>query len=111
MARLTLTTLALCLLISIAASAADEPPRLLKRVEPECTALAKQVGAEGAVTLAYTIFEDGLPANIVVVKGMDYDLNHEAAKALAQWRYTPGKRDGKPARFTAATELKFSCSE
>jgi protein TonB len=111
MARLTLAPLALCLLFSIAAAAADEPPRLLKRVEPECTALAKQVGAEGTVTLAYTIFEDGLPANIVVVKGMDYDLNHEAAKALAQWRYTPGKRNGKPARFTAASELKFECSE
>ena len=105
----------LCLVLGIAFPAAgapnDDPPRLLKRVEPECTPLAKQVGAVGTVTLAYTIFEDGLPANIVIVKGMGYGLNEAAAKALAQWRYTPGKRDGKPARFTAATELKFSCSE
>jgi protein TonB len=111
MVRMIILFLVLAFALSVAAAPADDPPRLLKRVEPECTALAKQVGAEGTVTLAYTIFEDGVPANIVVVKGMDYDLNHEAAKALAQWRYTPGKRDGKPARFTAATELKFNCSE
>lgn len=111
MARLLLAVIALCLASPRVTSAADEPPRLLKRVEPECTALAKQVGANGTVTLAYTIFEDGLPANIVVVKGMDYGLNGEAAKALSQWRYTPGKRGGKPARFAAATELKFDCSE
>jgi len=111
MARLILAFLALVLILPATAAAADEPPRLLKRVEPECTPLAKQVGAAGTVTLAYTIFEDGLPANIVVVKGMGYGLNAEAAKALGQWRYTPGKRDGKPARFTAATELQFDCSE
>jgi len=111
MARLSFVVFALALAMPVAAKAADEPPRLLKRVEPECTPLAKQVGAAGTVTLAYTIFEDGLPANIVVAKGMGYGLNERAAKALAQWRYTPGKRDGKPARFTAATELEFSCSE
>lgn len=111
MARSTLLIMALFLALSNTALAEEQPPRLLKRVEPECTALAKQVGASGTVTLAYTIFEDGLPANIVVVKGMGYGLNAEAAKALAQWRYTPGKRDGKPARFAAASELKFECSE
>lgn len=111
MTKLTLALLAMSVAFSVAASAADEQPRLLKRVEPVCTALAKQAAVSGSVILSYTIFEDGQPANIVVAKGMGYGLNDEAAKALAQWRYTEGKRDGKPARFAAATEFKFECTE
>lgn len=46
--------------------------------------------------LSLVIGEDGKPSDVSIVTPVGMGLDDDAATALQQWRFTPGKRDGKP---------------
>ena len=44
--------------------------------------------------LQCVVDREGVPTNIEVVQSLDDDLDQAALKALQQWRFEPGKKDG-----------------
>ncbi len=82
-------------------------PALLHRIEPEYTAEARSKGLEGVTTLYAEVTKDGSVANVKVVKSLDPGLDAKAIDAVKQWRFRPGKRNGKAVAVAATIEVDF----
>ncbi|MDE0620773.1 MAG: energy transducer TonB [Bryobacterales bacterium] len=82
-------------------------PRLLSKIEPEYSEEARKAKYQGVVMLSVEIWEDGLPHNIRVVRSLGLGLDEKAVEAVQQWRFSPGKKDGKPVRVQAQIEVSF----
>jgi protein TonB len=57
--------------------------------------------------LSCVVTKDGEPADIKVLKSLEPGLDAEAVKAARAWRFTPGKKDGKPAPLRVTLEVPF----
>ncbi len=82
-------------------------PMLLKKVEPKYSESARRAKIQGTVILAIEIWEDGRAHNIRVIKSLGYGLDEEAIKAVAQWTFKPGAKDGRAVRVAAQVEVSF----
>ena len=70
-------------------------PRVVSDVKPRYTADAFRRRVNGSVFLECVVNREGVPTNVEVVTSLDEELDREALKALSQWRFEPGKKDGK----------------
>jgi TonB family protein len=57
--------------------------------------------------LRCVIDEAGIAENIEVVRSLDPGLDANAVTAVTQFRFAPGKKDGKPVRVAASIEINF----
>ena len=83
-------------------------PIVVKEVRPVDTPGALRAKIEGSVSLESVVKEDGTVADIKVVKPLDAELDQQAIKALAQWLFKPGTRNGKPVPVRITCELRFT---
>jgi TonB family protein len=83
-------------------------PMLVKDVKPQYTDDAKADRIQGTVELECVVETDGTVSNISVKKSLDPRLDEQARKALAQWQFKPGQKDGQDVRVTVAVELTFT---
>jgi TonB family protein len=83
-------------------------PVLVEDVKPQYTAEARRAGIQGIVELECVVETDGSVGNVTVTKSLDEGLDQEAIKAARQWRFEPGKKDGKAVRVQISLEMTFS---
>jgi periplasmic protein TonB len=83
-------------------------PRLLKEVKPSYPVSKRGSGIQGMVTRDCIVLADGTVGEVRVARGIDPDLDLEAIRAMRQWRFTPGERDGKPVPVQVSVEMAFS---
>jgi protein TonB len=122
MRLISLFALALCLVAGSAAAQAPQgaegpvykpgdgvsAPVLVKEVKPQYTAKAKDAKVQGTVLLECVVETDGRVGDVKVTKALDEDLDLEAVKAARQWRFEPGKKDGKAVRVRITLEMTFT---
>ena len=84
-----------------------KPPRLIYRVEPEFSEEARKAKFQGMVVLMIEVGVDGRADNIKVVEPAGLGLDQKAIQAVAQWRFQPALRGGKPFATTARVEVFF----
>ena len=82
-------------------------PRLLHKVEPEYSEEARKAKYQGTVMLAVEVWEDGIAHNIRVLRSLGLGLDEKAMQAVRQWRFAPGRKDGKPVRVAAQIQVSF----
>jgi periplasmic protein TonB len=82
-------------------------PKLVKEVGPRYTADALRRGVTGAVMLQCVVDRKGVPTNPEVVQSLDDELDKIALKALRQWRFEPGKKDGKAVLVRVQVNMAF----
>ena len=82
-------------------------PRLLNKVEPEYSEEAREAKVQGTAVLEIEVWPDGKAHNIRVVRSLGRGLDEEAVKALEQWEFEPGMKDGEPVRIAATVEMNF----
>jgi TonB family protein len=83
-------------------------PVVVNEVKPHYPEDVMQAGVQGTVELEGIVQIDGSIDSIRVVKGVDERLDREAVKALGQWRFKPGQKEGKDVRVAVAVEINFS---
>jgi len=83
-------------------------PILVKEVKPQYTPEAKKAKIEGSVTLECVVEPDGTIGDVEVTKSLDAGLDQEAIKAVKQWRFEPGTKDGKPVPVLVTLEMTFT---
>lgn len=85
-------------------------PRVIKEVKPEYTPAAMQQKIHGSVWLLIVVTEKGDVGEVEVSKSLDkeYGLDDQAVKAARQWRFEPGKKDGKPVPVQVTLEMTFT---
>ncbi len=82
-------------------------PRLLNKVEPTYSEEAREAKVQGTAVLEIEVWPDGKAHNIRVVRSLGSGLDEEAVKAVEQWGFEPGLKDGEPVRVAATVEMNF----
>jgi TonB family protein len=90
-----------------AAGSVSEPV-VVSQVQPQYTDEARAARVQGTVELRATIREDGTVENVLVRKGLGYGLDEAAIAAVEQWKFIPGKKDGKPVSTVVGLLVNFA---
>jgi protein TonB len=82
-------------------------PELIWKSEPAYTEEARKVRLQGTVQLRIVVNERGRAESIVVTQGLGLGLDERAMEAVAQWKFRPGMRGGKPVPTVAIVQVSF----
>jgi TonB family protein len=80
---------------------------VLYRVDPEFSEEARKAKYQGTVVLTLEVGEDGKPRSFRIVRGLGVGLDQKALEAVAQWKFRPAMRNGRPVRAPATIEVNF----
>ena len=85
-------------------------PQVIKSVAPQYTSEAMKQMIEGAVVLDVVVNSDGKVGDVKVQESLDavYGLDDNAVKAMKQWEFTPGTKDGKPVAVRVEVKMAFT---
>lgn len=83
-------------------------PTPIERVNPDYTPEARRRKIEGTVLLTCVVQPDFTVSDVAVVRSLDAGLDEEAVKALKQWRFAPGRRDGRFVPVHVNVEMTFT---
>ncbi len=112
----TLLVLAALSAVGVAPQTVYEPgngvtlPKLVTQVRPEYTQEAKDAHIEGTVGLSTVVQADGTVGEVKVTRSLDttYGLDDQAVKAMKQWTFEPGSKDGHAVAVRVAVNLTFT---
>ena len=85
-------------------------PRVLREVKPQYTDEAKAARIEGLVAMDVVVLENGTVGDVTVTRSLDavHGLDEQAVKAMKQWTFDPGRRDGKAVPVLVSVEMTFT---
>ena len=85
-------------------------PRLIKETKPQYTADAKNAGIHGIVTMEVVVEPDGRVGKVRVTRSVDtiYGLDDQAVKAVKQWRFAAGTKNGVAVPVLVEIEMTFT---
>jgi TonB family protein len=91
-----------------ALSEVDQPPRIIRKIDPLYPFAAKRKNIQGKVTLRFIVTKEGRVVEPSVVKGDPPDVfDNSALKAILRWRFKPAIKDGKAVDVIIIAPLKF----
>lgn len=77
--------------------------------KPKYPTIAKRYGYEGLVILNVHVLENGRVGKIELRKSSGYEiLDNSALKAVKEWIFVPGQRNGKPASSWVVVPVRFN---
>jgi protein TonB len=85
-------------------------PAVTRQVRAEYTSEAMQNRIEGTVQLSVVVQADGKVGEVRVTESLDsvYGLDAQAVKAMKQWEFRPGTKDGNAVAVRVAVKIKFT---
>ncbi len=84
-------------------------PILIKEVKPNYTGGAMRRKVEGVVEMQVVVLADGSVADDVkVTRSLDDELDQQAIRAVKQWQFRPGTKDGTPVAVQVNVEMSFT---
>jgi periplasmic protein TonB len=81
--------------------------------QPEYPPASRRAGEAGTVTLAAYVLDSGKVGEVKIVKSSGFDKLDEAAVKEVQrnWRFVPGKEDGKPVAMWHTFQVTFRLTD
>lgn len=89
----------------------DRAPRTRLQTAPLYPAEARRDGRSGIVTVEFVVNEAGEVMTPRVTGATDRIFEEAALRAVAKWRFEPGRRHGQVVRFRMVVPIHFSLSE
>ena len=85
-------------------------PTVTKQVGPQYTSEAMSNRIEGKVGLSAVVLANGKVGDVKVIRSLDsvYGLDEAAVKAMKQWEFKPGTKDGKPVAVRVEIDMAFT---
>lgn len=83
-------------------------PKVVHEIKPSYTTAAREAGIQGIVELEVVVLPTGDVGDVRVSAPLEPSLDNEAIKAVKQWRFEPGKKDGKPVPVQVSVECTFT---
>lgn len=82
----------------------------VRQVRPQYTNDAVAAKIQGAVTLEVMVLPDGSVGEVRIVRSLDptFGLDRKAVETVRQWKFSPGRRDGKPIPMLVLVEMTFT---
>lgn len=85
----------------------DQKPVVIHDPAPDITRQMRQRG-ETAITVIFIVGRDGRVETARIMGPSDPIFERAALRAVRQWRFEPGKRDGEPVRFRMRQIFRFN---
>lgn len=82
-------------------------PRATHEVDPGYPTQLMRANVAGTVILYAVIHADGTVGDVRVLRGVDTRLDRFALEALAQWKFDPATKNGKPIAVEATFQIPF----
>lgn len=84
----------------------DQKPRIVYQPSP---ILTKEMRSKlpGTVYIIFVVDQQGKVQNPIVQKASDPVFEKSAINAIKQWKFEPGKRNGRPVRFRMRVPITF----
>jgi len=89
----------------------DNTPRTRYQPAPTYPTRAKMDGLTGTVEVSFVVNEFGEVRNVRVLTSSDPVFVEETLKAVARWRFEPGRKEGRPVAFRMRQPLSFNLDE
>ena len=83
-------------------------PSVVHEVKPVYPPEVMQRKVQGSVWMAVVVLASGDVGDVQISKPLDPDLDQEATKAMKQWKFRPGTKDGKPVAVEVTVEMTFT---
>jgi protein TonB len=85
-------------------------PEVVRDVKPQYTSEAMRHKMTGAVVLEAVVKPDGTVADVTVTKSLDreYGLDDQCVRALKQWKFKAGMKDGKAVSVRVDVTMTFA---
>lgn len=83
-------------------------PVLVKEVKPTYPPDVRAEGVNGLVEMQGVVETTGAIDHIIVTRSIDERLDREAVKALSQWEFKPGRKDGEAVAVRVNVEMTFT---
>jgi protein TonB len=83
-------------------------PSLLTQIQPEYSDDGRKARIQGTVELLIIVNSDGTVKFDNVRKSLGYGLDQKAIEAVKKWKFSPGKKDGKPVATYVSVLVNFS---
>ena len=85
-------------------------PKVVRDVKPQYTSEALREKIKGAVILDAVVTSDGTVGNVTVRQSLDrfYGLDDNCVRALKQWTFKPGMKDGKAVAVRINVTMTFT---
>lgn len=85
-------------------------PQATRQVKADYTEEAKANRIEGNVLLDVVVLADGAVGDVTVTGSLDttYGLDANAVKAMKQWEFKPGMKDGKAVAVRVQVVMNFA---
>ena len=85
-------------------------PAVVKQVKADYTQEAMDAHIEGTVGLQVVVLADGAVGDVKVTQSLDptYGLDQQAVKAIKQWQFKPGTKDGKAVAVQVDVMIRFT---
>ena len=83
-------------------------PVLVSQILPEYSEDARRARLQGRVILDTIVLEDGSVKVVRVIQGVGFGLDEQAIAAVLQWRFRPGRVNGRPAPMAMNVEVNFN---
>jgi TonB family protein len=82
-------------------------PRVIHRVQPQRRQSGK-FHLSGKVVVSLVVSSAGLPTKVKILEGMDNVVDQIVVAAVEQWRFTPGRKDGKAVAVRVTVDVPFT---
>jgi TonB family protein len=85
-------------------------PVPIGRPVPQYTSAAMREKIQGTVGLECIVRRDGVCSDVTVIRSLDktFGLDDQAVRAVREWRFRPGLRQGTPVATRVKIELRFT---
>jgi TonB family protein len=85
-------------------------PEVVRQVGPQYTSEAMRNRIEGTVGLDAVVLADGTVGEVKVTESLDplYGLDENAVKAMKQWEFKAGKKDGTAVAVRIHVVMNYS---
>ena len=89
----------------------DQQPVARMRIPPQYPFEMKRAGITGEVLLEFIIDVNGEVKNPVVIKSTQREFENAALQAVVKWKFTPGKKGGRPVNSRRQQPISFTLNE
>jgi protein TonB len=83
------------------------PPRVIYETDPEFSEEARKAKYQGNCVLALIVDASGRPTKIRVLNALGMGLDEKAIESVKNWKFEPGKKDGRDVAVEIAVEVDF----
>ena len=87
----------------------DQAPRVVSQPAPQYPSALRAQKARGTVHVLFVVDRDGRVVKPLVQKSTHSAFERPALDAVRQWRFEPGKRNGKAVQFRMRIPITFAC--